>query len=202
MKIHIVHASLFVLTTSLGLIACKGETVIQPDPHTKEELDTCQHDKDEKGKLITTLNDEIAACKRAGAGSGSGGEIIVTYESNILTIKANKTGGGGGPPVDNKAAEAASKEFINIVEKSRGAIQKCYEQALKKDTSIQARTITLRVTASFAQTGAYRSASFDTGSTSLGGPFNECMSTIATKWVMPANLPTTTFVAPVSLTPS
>ena len=54
-------------------------------------------------------------------------------------------------PIDDKAAAAASKKFIDVVEKSRGAIQKCYEQALKKNTGLQATTITLTVTASFAQ---------------------------------------------------
>jgi hypothetical protein len=44
-------------------------------------------------------------------------------------------------PLDDKVAKEASKQFIDVVGKSRGAIQKCYEQALKKDTSLQAKTV-------------------------------------------------------------
>jgi len=188
-----------VVSLSFALVACKGETVVQPDPQTKTDLDACLRAQVDKDKLIKTLQDENANLMREkGAGSGAG-EVIVTIEGEALKIKANKTGGGGNPPIDPKLFEQGSKDFINLVEKSRGSIQKCYEGALKKDTSIQARTITLRVSATFSGEGAYKGSSFDP---SLGAAFDECMKGIATKWVMPKNSPAMTFRASVSLTPS
>jgi len=99
----------------------------------------------------------------------------------------------------DEATAAASQEFLDLVAKSRGAIQKCYTLALKKRSDLQARTITLTVSATFAQSGAYHDASF---SPSLGDVFDSCMKTLAAKWALPANSPAMTFRAPVSLTPS
>ncbi|MCX5742023.1 MAG: hypothetical protein NT062_05945, partial [Proteobacteria bacterium] len=147
--------------------------MIQADPQTKSDLEACVKDKADKDKLIKTLQDENATLLRE-KGQGGGGEIVVSIEGTALTVKSNKTGGGTFTPVDDKVAAAASKEFLDVVAKSRGAIQKCYEQALKKDASIQARTITLRVSATFSNAGVYKSSAFDP---SLGAAFDECMRT-------------------------
>src|SRR3954467_13625895 len=136
---------LAVLMMALGLGAgCKGDKVIQPDPQTKADLDQCLKDKAEKDKLIKAEEDENARLMRE---KGSGAEIVVSIEGNALTVRPGKP--GEVRPIDDKATAAASKEFINVVERSRGAIQKCYEQALKKNSAIQAKTITLVVSASF-----------------------------------------------------
>jgi hypothetical protein len=181
---------------SVGVTACKGETKTVADPQTVQDLDVCQKNIIEKDKLIKELQATNAELMRDKTAAG---DIVVSIEGNVLTVKRNVGGGGGGPPLDDKQAAAASKEFIDVVAKSRGAIQKCYEQALKKDQSLQARTVTLTVSASFAQSGQYRDASF---SPSLGDTFDRCMKTIASKWALPQNSPAMTFRAPVSLTPS
>ena len=178
-----------------ALAACKGETVIKPDPQTKADLDQCLKDKAEKDKLIRAEQDENARLMREKSG---GGTLVVTIEGNALTVKPG-SGGDSGPPVDQKAAQEATREFLNVVAKSRPAIQKCYEQALKKNNGLQAKTITLSVEANFAPTGQYKSASF---SPSLGETFDACIRTVATKWALPTAPVTTTFKAQVSLTPS
>ena len=185
----------FIVIVLSALIApgCKSE-VVKPDPQTQADLDQCRKDKDEKDKRIAALQDENAQLMRE---KGSGAEITVAIEGNVLTVKPHT--GGGGPPVDDKAVAAASKEFVDVVQKSRGAIQKCYEQALKKNTGLQARTVTLTVSASFANSGAYRDSSF---APSLGDAFDNCIKTVATKWALPTNSPAMTFKATVSLTPS
>ena len=175
---------------------CKGEPVVKPDPETQKRLTDCEQAAEEKDKRIAQLQDENAAMMR---GSGAGNEIVVTIEGNALTVKPGQGGGTGGPPVDEKVAAAASKQFLDVVAKSRGAIQKCYEQALKKGTASQAKTITLTVSASFANTGAYRESSF---APSLGDAFDSCIRTVAQKWALPQNSPAMTFKAQVSLTPS
>lgn len=175
-------------------IGCKGETVVKDNPDTVRDLDICKKTVDEKNKLITALQDENARLMRGGAG---GSEIVVAIEGNALTVRPGKP--GEPRPIDDKAAAAASKEFIDVVEKSRGAIQKCYEQALKKNANLQAKTITLTVSASFSNAGAYQSSSF---SPSLGDTFDGCMKTVASRWALPTNSPAMTFRAQVSLTPS
>ena len=157
-------------------------------------LDVCKKTLDEKNKLITALQEEAARSKPAG------GEIVIAIEGNALTVKSNATTTAGNPhPMDDKAAAAASKEFLDVVAKSRGAIQKCYEQALKKNQGLQGRTVTLTVSASFSQAGAFQSSSF---SPSLGDVFDACIKGVSSKWALPQNSPAMTFKAQVSLTPS
>ena len=178
----------------VAVVGCKGETVVKPDPKTEEALAQCQRDKAEKDKLVKAVEEENARLMR---NQGSGAEIVVSIEGNALTVKPGKP--GEVRPVDDKAVAAASKEFLDVVAKSRGAIQKCYEQALKKNTGLQAKTITLSVSASFSAQGAYKSSSF---SPSLGDTFDNCIKTVASKWQLPTNSPAMTFRATVSLTPS
>ena len=185
------------VVASAALAGCKGETKTVDNPQTLDDLKKCEEAKKQKDELITSLTNEKAQWMRD-KGQG-GGEITVTIEGNALTVKGSVGGGNGGPFIDPKLASAASKQFIDLVGKSRGAIQKCYEQALKKDTSIQARTITLTVDAAFTDQGAYRDASF---APSLGTTFDSCMKGIAQKWALTEKSPAMRFKAQVSLTPS
>jgi hypothetical protein len=181
-----------IMVVGLG-IGCKGETVIKPDPQTKADLDQCLKDKAEKEKLIKAEEDENARLMRE---KGSGAEIVVSIEGNALTVKPGAP--GEVRPLDDKAVGAASKDFLNVVERSRGAIQKCYEQALKKNTGLQAKTVTLQVSASFTA-GQFKSSNF---APSLGDTFDNCIRTVASKWALPPTSPAMTFKAQVSLTPS
>jgi hypothetical protein len=188
-------SSMFVtcfLVVALG--ACKGETVTRPDPQTQQDLDACRKHMAEKDKLIKDIEEENARLMR---NQGSGSEIVVSIEGNALTVRPGKP--GEVRPVDDKQAAAASKEFLDVVAKSRGAIQKCYEQALKKNTGLQARTVTLTVSASFSQAGAYKTSSF---APSLGTTFDDCIQNVARRWTLPTSSPAMTFKAQVSLTPS
>ncbi len=186
---------LFLSVLVLGLgTGCKGEKVIQADPQTKADLEQCLKDKAEKDKLIKAVEEENARLMR---GQGSAGEIVVAIEGNALTVRPGKP--GEVRPIDDKAAAAASKEFLDVVAKSRGAIQKCYEQALKKNTGLQAKTVTLTVSASFSAAGVYKTASF---APSLGDTFDNCIRTVASRWALPQSSPAMTFKAQVSLTPS
>jgi hypothetical protein len=178
----------------LVLAGCKGETVVKQDQEMVSNLEACKSSLTEKDKRIAQLQDENADLMK---GKGGSNEIVVVIEGNALTVKPPT--GGGAPPVDDKVAAAASKEFLNVVAKSRGAIQKCYEGALKKGTASQAKTITLTVEASFTNAGQFRESSFNP---SLGDAFDSCIKTIASKWQLPQNSPAMTFKAQVSLTPS
>ena len=189
------HSIVIVLSAVLAISACKGETVVKPDPQTQADLDKCKSNLDDKDKLIKAEEEENARLMRE---KGSGAEIVVSLEGNALTVKAPPAG-GAPHPIDDKQAAAASKEFLDVVARSRGAIQKCYEQALKKNTGLQAKTVTLTVSASFAQSGSYRDSAF---APSLGDTFDACIKTVASKWALPTSSPAMTFKAQVSLTPS
>ena len=189
--VHTLTALVAALGTAAG---CKGEKVVQPDPQTKADLEQCQRDKTEKEKLLKTVQDENAQLMRE---KGNGAEIVVSIEGSALTVKPGVP--GEVRPIDDKAVGEVSKEFLNVVARSRGAIQKCYEQALKKNTGLQAKTVTLSVSASFAPSGQYKSSNF---APSLGDTFDSCIRTVASKWALPTNSPAMTFKAQVSLTPS
>jgi len=188
-----IATTLTVLVT-LGTVAgCKGEKVIQPDPKTKADLDQCLKDKADKEKLIKAEEDSNAALLRE---KSSGTEIVVAIEGNLMTVKP--VAPGEVRPIDDKVVGEAAKQFQNVVERSRGAIQKCYEQALKKDAALQARTVTLSVSASFTS-GQFKGSNF---APSLGDAFDACIRTVASKWTLPPSAPAMTFKAQVSLTPS
>lgn len=175
--------------------ACKGSTTVKDNPATLEALENCKKNNEQKQKLITDYEGELAKLNRNGA---SGGEIVLSIENSVLTVKPGASG-AGPRPIDDKTAAAASQQFIDLVSRSRGAIQKCYEQALKKDSGLQARTVTLKVSANFSQAGALQGSRF---SPSLGDAFDSCMRAVASKWQMPAGPQAMSFQAPVSLTPS
>jgi hypothetical protein len=180
-------------STLLMVFACKGDTVVKIDPKTQTELDNCNTVVGDQKKLIATLQEENTRLQT----KQTSAEVLVKIEGTALTVQPGKP--GEVRPIDDKAAAAASKEFIDVVRKSKGSIQKCYEQALKKSSGLQNKPITLVVSASFANSGSYKNASF---SPSLGDTFDACIRAVATKWVLPTNSPAMTFQAQVALTPT
>jgi hypothetical protein len=191
-------SSVALFTAVAFLAACKGETKYKDTSETLAALDLCKKQRDDQ----KTLNDQYAArITELEAKAGQGGDLVVTIEGDALTVKprAGGGGGGGGAPVDDATAAALSREFLDQVEKSRGAIQKCYEQALKKNTGLQSRTVTLKLSASFAQTGNFQRTSFNP---SLGDTFDNCLRTVAARWKLKPAPQSMTFQAQVSLVPA
>jgi hypothetical protein len=175
--------------------ACKSPAA-KDTPETKARLADCESrvaQLAEKDKLIATYEAEITRLKTANVGQ----EYVFVLQ-DVLTLK-NKPSGGGGAPIDDKLAAELSQKFIDVVNKSRGSIQKCYEQALKKNTGLQARTITMKVTANFSPAGAYTRGTFEPP---LGDTFDGCMKGVATRWKLPAASQGMSFQATVSLSPS
>lgn len=189
----------FALLTAVAFITgCKGETKYVDKPETLAQLQNCNTQVTEKDKLIKSYSDRIAQLERDAAQQG---EFVVSIEGDALVIKpGGGTGGGGGGHVDDATAKALSEDFLAQVQKSRGAIQKCYEQALKKNTGLQAKTVTLKLKASFAPAGTFQRTSFDP---SLGDTFDNCLRGVAGKWKLSKPAPQTmTFQAQVSLVPA
>jgi hypothetical protein len=178
------------VTISAG---CKTKEVTKPDPETVKQLADCKRDKDEKDKLIAMLQDENAKLQV----HKGGGDIVVTIEGGNMVVRAGQP--GGTLPVDEKVAAAGAQEFLGIIERSRGAIQKCYEQALKKSSGLQGQQVSLTVYATFTPTGSVSSSS---SAPSLGEPFDGCFKQVAAKWTIKGSSASTTYRQVVQLKPS
>ena len=186
-----VIASIFVL--GAAATGCKGETVYKDKQDTLDKLDALQKQLDAQKQQIKQLTDDNAACQLKNGGSG---EIVVTIEGDALKVKP---GHGGTPGMDDATTAKQSAAFLDMVQRSRGAIQKCYEQALKKNSGLQARTISMKLSAKFSASGDFSGSSFNP---SLGDTFDNCLRTVAGRWKMPAAPAAMTFQASVSLSPT
>jgi hypothetical protein len=185
---------LFLASLVSGLLGCKTKEVIKADPETIKLLTDCKRDKEEKDKYIAKLQEENL---RLQVEKGGGGEIVVTIEGGKMTVKAGQP--GGTLPIDQRVAAAGAQEFLGMVERSRGAIQKCYEQALKKSAGLQSQKVSLTVYATFNPTGAVASS---TSAPSLGEPFDGCFKQVAQKWTVKGSPSPMTYRSVVELTPS
>jgi hypothetical protein len=189
-------ATIAAIATIATVAACKTPEA-KDKPETLARLHDCEEKSAkiaDKDRLIASYEAEIARLKLEGGGK----EMTLVIEGDALVIKSRPQGAGGAP-IDDKMASALSQNFIDVVNKSRGSIQKCYEQALKKNTGLQARTISLTVSASFQASGTYSRGSFQP---QLGDAFDGCMKGVATRWKLPAAPQGMTFQATVSLSPS
>ena len=196
-----IRQSLVLLFTSgvLSLVGgCKGETKIQDNPQTKADLDACLTAKTDKEAMNAKLRDENAKLMKGNTQNGAS-EIVVTIQGDVLTVKPGGTGSNSGPPVDPKISSALTSQFIDIVRKSRGSFQKCYESVLKKRSDLQSHATMLTVTASFDKQGVYKNATF---APSLDATFDNCVHGIAIHWALPATAPPITLQAPIELKPS
>lgn len=179
---------------------CKGKTQTKDSQETLDRLASLEAQLKDKDSYIQKLRDENAELQRGSAGTGAPGEWVFVIEGDALTIKGKPSGGGGGgEQIDDATATAMSKQFLGMIDRSRGAIQKCYEQALKKSTGLQARTVTLTLNASFSASGAFSRVTF---SPELPAGFDTCLRGVASKWKLPEAKAAMTFQASVKLTPT
>jgi hypothetical protein len=187
------------LALSVGLAAGCKKTTYKDSPETLERLALLEGQVKDKDIYIQKLRDENATLQRDGLPTGDN-EWLFTIDGDALVIAAKPSGGGGGGGgIDDATATAMGEEFLSQVTKARGPIQKCYEQALKKSTGLQARTVNLKLSASFAASGSFSRVSF---SPDLPEGFDSCLRTVASKWKMPAAKQSMTFQANVKLTPT
>jgi hypothetical protein len=183
------------LAAGLGA-GCK-KTIYKDTPETLEKLASLETQLKDKDAYIQKLRDENATLQREGVGGEL--EWVFTINGDALVLTGKPSRGGGGGSIDDATANAMGEQFLGLVSKARGSIQKCYEQALKKSTGLQARTVDLKLSASFAASGSFSRVSF---SPDLPESFDNCLRTVASKWKMPAAKATMTFQANVKLTPT
>lgn len=185
------------LLSAVPLVGCKGDSKPKDTPATLAKLEDCTAQLGklaDKDKLIASYEAEIARLRLASEGAGT---YTFVLEGDVWAKKSKPAGAGSG--LDDKAADALTQEFIALVGRSRPPIQHCYEQALKKNSGLQARTVTLKVEASFAAAGTFAKASFRPD---LGDAFESCMRGVAGRWKLTGTAPAATFQATVTLSPS
>ena len=182
---------------AVAAVGCKGETKYRDNPETVTELQKCQNLANEKQKFITTLEGELAKLKEKG-----GDEVVI----NISGDGTLKVSGGAGPtrashpedPAGNAADMDLYKAFLAKVNGSKGSIKKCYQNALKKDSSLQANDIVLHITVKYHASGKVADVNFDKG---ISDTFTGCMEAVAGTWKLPSAPRAYTFKTPVTLTP-
>lgn len=182
------------ISLCLALCACKGETKIQDSPETLRDLDDCRQNRMEKDKYIKQLEERLAEHQLKEANE----ELVVTIEGNNITIK----GKDGSPPPTTVSGRAPKRShitsFVKQVQGSRGQMQRCYQNALKKDSSLQVRSVNMNIQVRFTATGKVGKATFRP---SISNSFAQCMSTVAKKWQVPGAPSGVVFQQPITLTP-
>ena len=179
------------------LVACQGSGKSTPDPEMTRQLEACKKSNEQKDKYAKGLNERIAELQLE-----SEKEVIVTIQGDALNIVG--TEGAPGPnkrnktPVGNAGDQELYRSFLKAVNRSRGGIKKCYQRALKADSALQARTISLKIQVRYNTAGEVTRTSF---APRISSKFDSCMNNITKRWKLPAPPEAVTFRAPVTLAP-
>jgi hypothetical protein len=181
------HAAIAV---AIALGGCKGKTSYKEDPETAQKLTDCEKNLKEKEAYIATLEKRLA--------DGSGTMVTVNIDGEAMKISGKgpheSTEGEAGNANDAKLYEA----FVASLRRSRGSIQKCYQNALKNNAALQARSITLNIEVQYRTSGAVTDARF---SPRIDQSFDRCMDAVARRWSLPAMPRAVAFNYKQTLTP-
>lgn len=178
--------------------ACTGETKYKDNPENLKAIETYKGKLVEKDGYITQLEARIYDLEKADK-SADTDEILVSIIGDEVVIKEGADKGPSvrkGGPVAND--EELYKEFVGHVRKSRGSIQRCYTNALKKDSSLQARDIKVQLRVHFKVDGSVSKATF---TPRISDAFSTCMAAVTKRWTLTGTSRTITFQQPVTLTP-
>ncbi len=211
-KKHTLLSSLVAfLAVAVGSLSGCGNTgtnaANQKSADLQRKLEACEQSSKQKDGYARSLKERIEELENKDAGiSETGGEVVVTISGDGLqivaatgrgpneTAKPNKPGTKPG----NADDQALYKSFLKAVNRSRGGIKKCYQRALKADSSLQARTISMKIKVKYNVAGQVTGTGF---SPRISSKFDSCMSSITKRWKLPAPPRPVSFRAPVTLTP-
>ncbi len=190
------------LVAAIAVSGCKGETKEIDKPETLDRLSKCETSLTAKVEYANTLNDRIDELEK-GATPASAGDsaVVVTIEGEVMKITA---GSGKGPNSGKGDAKGNAKDeelyaaFVKQLKRSRGSIKKCYQAALKKDSRLSTKTISLNIQVNYKTNGKVKGASFNP---QVSSAFKQCMNGVAKGWVLPAMPRSVTFNYKQTLTP-
>ncbi len=175
---------------ALALGACKGKTKFKDDPETTQKLTDCEKNLKEKESYIATLEKRLA--------DGEGTTVMVNIQGEAMTISGKGphelTEGEAGSAGDAALYEA----FVASLRRSRGSIQKCYQNALKNNATLQARSVTLNIEVQYKTSGSVTDARF---SPRIDESFDRCMDAVTRRWTLPAMPRAVAFNYKQTLTP-
>jgi hypothetical protein len=181
------------LVAAVSLAACKGKTEVKPDPQTERALTDCTKALDDKKAYIASLEKQVADLQLQGAGN-----VLVTIQGEAMKISGRGPSEQAGTPRGDADDARLYEAFVASLQKSRGSIQKCYQSALKNNTTLQARTVTLQIQVDYKTSGAVSGASFQPR---ISDNFDQCMDAVAKRWSLPAMPRAVTFAYKQTLTP-
>lgn len=177
----------------------KTKTVVEENPELVSKLAVCE-------KTLLQKNEYIEMLEGGDGADGEEGEgVVVNIEGGGFNITAgvskgpNSKGKTGDNAVRGNAKDAELYAgFVKALKRSRGSIKKCYQSALKKNSSLQARTVTLKINVSYKTSGDVSRSTFNPR---VSEQFDSCMSNVAKKWKLPAMSSGVTFAYKQTLTP-
>ena len=194
---RVVSQCVFVATVlALSTAGCKGEGKVKDSPETLRNLSDCEKAKQDKDTYIKELEKRLADHALQG-----GEEVVITLEGANLTIAAVK---GKGPNSGAKVEKGSAKDielyeaFLRTVKRSRGQLKQCYQNALKKNSALQARSIPMAIEVKYRTDGKVALAQF---SPRVSADFDRCMKNAASSWVLPKMPKPVTFRSKITLTP-
>jgi hypothetical protein len=189
-----------VLLMAMSGAACGTKTKIQDNPETRENLNKCEANLKEKVAYINTLNERITALE-GGTVAPPEGAIVVNIEGEAMKIVAGKERGpnqGSGDPKGTAKDAELYAAFVKQLKRSRGSIKKCYQHALKKNSALSTRTVTLNIGVDYKTSGKVKKANF---TPRVSEQFNQCMDGVAQTWTRPGMPKAVSFNYKQTLTP-
>lgn len=189
-----------VLLMAMSGAGCGNKTKIEDNPETVEHLNQCEANLVEKAEYINSLNERITTLESGGSTAGAEGPVVVNIEGQAMTI----TGKDRGPHKRSGDSKGSAKDaelysaFVGQLKRSRGAIKKCYQHALKKNAALSARTVTLNIGVDYRTNGKVKTAQF---TPRVSPQFNQCMDGVAQKWTLPGMPRAVSFNYKQTLTP-
>ncbi len=180
------------------LVAACGKTKIKDNPEHLATIDDLRQKLKDEQNLREILEKENAELK-LGATTTDEETVVVRIDGDVLTIVAGKGKGPyAGEVKGNAKDDKLYEEFVKAVKRTRGSIKKCYQAALKKDSKIQARTISLTINVNYATSGRVTGTTFNPR---ISNDFDKCMDGVAQSWKLPAAPRKVAFQTKMSLTP-
>jgi hypothetical protein len=176
--------------------ACKGKVEVRDDPETAKQLGDCEKARTDQKTYIASLEKQLAELQLKGAGN-----VVVTLEGEAMKITGKGPHEQAGEPREPRGSADDAKlyeAFVAALKRSRGGIQKCYQAALKNNSALQARTVTLNIQVDYKTSGEVSGASFQPR---IHENFDQCMDAIAKHWSLPAMPRAVTFAYKQTLTP-
>ena len=170
--------ALVTLALTFSASACKGKESVKSDPQVLKDKEDCQKALEDRKTYIATLEKQIADLQLAGSGG-----VLVTIQGEAMQITGKGPHQQAGEPTGSADDAKLYEAFVASLKKSRGSIQKCYQSALKNNTQLQARTVTLNIQVDYRTSGTVARSGFEP---KISDGFDQCMESVAKRWDLPA----------------